>query len=179
MCCFVILRRTILFRMKTAGIINGFDFIGCDITLKFLAENYRVKATVPVGVKNHKPLINSGLIASDNLQILHVDMNNPDQLSNFVSDCDCLIHCGTPFQLNVKITDGPVFIPLISHTGNILKTLYTTPVNGKIIFLTSVAVFYNSFAENEIEALKTLSPLRKSAIEKAHFHSEKIIDNTN
>ncbi len=163
--------------MKTAGIIGGLDFLGCDITLKFLAENYRVKVLVPLWTKNYKPVINTGLKAGDNLEIFCMDMDNHVQLTSFIKDCDCLIHCGRPYELEVKTKVGPVYVPLITDTGNILKAVAKAPVRGKIVFLTSVGIFNNSSSDFSSDIHKISSESKNDTWKQAFYHSEMVIDN--
>ncbi len=165
--------------MKTAGVIGGNDFIGCEITLKLLSEDYRVKILVPKFSWHTKPLINTGLMAGENLSYSLIDMENQFQMEDFVRDCDFLIHCGRPYELACKTGVGALYIPLISNTGNILKSLIKVHYAGKIIFLTSVAA-YNHFDSRISSFINQNEHAKRSLIkefsEKAFYHSTKVID---
>jgi dihydroflavonol-4-reductase len=164
--------------MNTAGIIGGLDFLGCDITLKFLAEDYRVKILEPPSSIKKQPVIRTGLKASDVLQIYSFDFEDHLQLKNFVADCDCLVHCGTPHELDVKVPDGTVYIPVISGTGCLLKALKDSYPVKKVIFLTSVEAFNFQEPDNVMNPLKRRNGNHfalKPALEIAHYRSEQII----
>lgn len=164
--------------MKTVGIIGGHDFLGCDITLKFLSENYRVKILVPK-LKHNDFVITTGLKAGENLLFCQINMKNQYQLEDFLKDCDCLIHCGIPYELSVNSGEGSLYIPVVSNTGTLLKSLNSSPKIGKIIFLTSVAVFnlFNTgFSSATLTREKTNSTSKHKLAETAFYHSDKLVD---
>lgn len=164
--------------MKTVGIVGGLDFLGCDITLKFLSENYFVKVLDLSRTKNTQPLISANIKNGENLKIFSIDLNNPLQVSNFLSGCDFLIHCGRPYKLDVKIEQGSLYIPVITDSGCLIKVLSRTPAVNKIIFLTSVAVFNLNNKQSVPESgqkLNTISISTQHSRQKAVFHSGKVI----
>lgn len=168
--------------MKTVGIVGGLDFLGCDITLKFLSEDYFVKVLDLPRNKDTPMLINTSIKAGAKLKIFSIDLNSPVQLSLFTKGCDFLIHCGRPYRLDVKMDEGALYIPVITDSGCLLKVIHKSPSLKKIIFLTSVAVLNLShiqhvIPENEKQKILT-SDFKKHSTQSALFHSEKIISKT-
>ena len=109
--------------MKTAGIIGGMDFLGCDITLKFLSEDFRVKVPVTHSVPFKSRLINTGLSVNVNLEICRTNLDDDFQLKQFVQDCDIIVHCGIPFKLGVTLKGTSLYVPLVKQTWTLLKGL--------------------------------------------------------
>jgi dihydroflavonol-4-reductase len=166
--------------VKTVGIIGGLDFIGCEITLKLLSENYLVKVLEPPGQKKKKSIISTGLKVGDYLQLHTVDFKNTAQLTHLIKDCDFLIHCGMPVKLELKLEKEPVYVPVISDTQYLLQAIGKAPRLGKVIFL-SAAVglndsyqgsFSGSVQQNKVNSFSTTNNLKK-----AYYHSNMIINN--
>ena len=88
--------------MKKAGIIGGAGFIGSYITKEFLENGFTVKVSVTDISKQAKYQHLTELELSGNLYITEMKVENKGQLEHFVQDCDIVVHCGTPFQLEVK-----------------------------------------------------------------------------
>lgn len=105
------------------------------MTLKFISENFRVK--VPVSnIKTGKKVLNiPGLLTNDYLEEFHGDLNDLSEIRNFVSDCDVIIHCGTPFRLNTRNEEPQLFVPEIRGAGSLLKILSEFPNIQKLIFI--------------------------------------------
>ncbi len=167
--------------MKTVGIIGGLDFLGCDITLKFISENYRVKVLVPPLTSHKKPIIVTGLKAGENLQIYNFHLNNSIQLEKFAEDCDCMVHCGIPYELKVNSVQGSVYVPVVLDTAPLIKAIRKSSSVRKIIFLTSVAVY--NFPGQEIfsgpvKKRNSATAVNNHNSERAFYHSGKIMHNT-
>jgi dihydroflavonol-4-reductase len=166
--------------MATIGIIGGIDFLGCDITLKFLSENFRVKVLVLPSATNSSPLVQTGLIASESLVLHHFGMENHLQLVKFLSDCDFLLHCGTPYKLPLEAFEESVYVPLISGTGHLLRAMKKVSALKKVIFITSVwpADLNNSeLKKNKTWSNKTSTGGKSMVIREALFHSKSITNN--
>lgn len=166
--------------MKTAGVIGGHDFLGCDVTLKLLSENYRVKLLIAESAKDERPLIRTGLKASDQLLFCRVNIQNQLQLNLFLEDCHCLIHCGTPYLLEQYSGEGNIYVPVISNTINLLKSIRNIPQLGKIIFLTSVSAFNHfdsTFSPGVIKNEKSGPVFTNNYSKGALHHSARLIDN--
>ena len=166
--------------MATIGIIGGLDFLGCDITLKFLSENFRVKILVlPSGVRGSR-LIYTGLIAGENLLIHHFGLENHEQLVKFLADCDFLVHCGTAYELPLEAATEPVYVPLISGTGYLLRAMKKVSSLKKIIFMTSV--WPANLAELDMSKNTNLlynnnHKGNRQGISQALYHSSRITNN--
>jgi dihydroflavonol-4-reductase len=162
--------------MRKAGIIGGLEFFGCYITLKFLLEDFLVKALVPRLKDN--PLIDFGLKSHQNIEICHFDPEDELQMSKFINDCEIVIHCGTPMELGIQPNGSPLYIPVIQKMGALLKVLRENTSVSKVFLLTSAAALsfssdiLNLSAEHEkkeIKKNKKANPVYKQA----RFHAEK------
>jgi dihydroflavonol-4-reductase len=166
--------------MNTIGIIGGLDFLGCDITIKFLSENFRVKVLVLPSPKNRSCLIQTGLVAGENLLIHHFGLENHDQLVRFLIDCDFLVHCGSPYEIPLKAGDEPVYVPVITGTGNLLRAMKKVSAIKKVFFLTSIGpANYSKPNSNKNNLRLTNAPKigNSKVISEALLHSKRITDN--
>ncbi|WP_339699764.1 NAD-dependent epimerase/dehydratase family protein [uncultured Marixanthomonas sp.] len=131
--------------MKTVGIIGGSGFIGSHITKKFLQKGFNVKVSVTDIKKSEKyeHLFNLG--NSDNLNISPLKVENLEAFEDFISDCEIVIHGGTPFQLDVTDPQSELFDPTIKGTENFLEAISKTPGIEKVVFIASVAGWNTNF----------------------------------
>lgn len=131
--------------MKTVGIIGGSGFIGSYITKKFLKEGYSVKVSVTDIKKSEKYQHLFKLENSDSLNISALKVEDLDGLKKFISDCQIVVHGGTPFQLDVDDPQKELFDPTIKGTENFLKAIVEAPSIEKVIFIASVAAWNTNF----------------------------------
>ncbi|RFN60085.1 NAD-dependent epimerase/dehydratase family protein [Marixanthomonas ophiurae] len=131
--------------MKTVGIIGGAGFIGSYITKKFLKKGFNVKVSVTDIKKSEKYKHLFNLENSDNLNISSLRVENLEVLKDFISDCELVIHGGTPFQLDVKDPQTELFNPTIKGTENFLEAISETPSIEKVVFIASVAAWNTNF----------------------------------
>jgi len=131
--------------MKTVGIIGGAGFIGSHITKKFLEKDFSVKVSVTDIKKSEKYKHLFNLENSDNLTINSLRVENLEPLKDFISDCEIVIHGGTPFQLDVKDPKTEIFDPTIKGTENFLAAIIETPSIEKVVFIASVAAWNTNF----------------------------------
>ena len=131
--------------MKTVGIIGGSGFIGSYITKQFLEEGFNVKVSVTDIKKSEKYQHLFNCKNSDNLNISSLRVENLEVLKEFISDCDIVIHGGTPFQLDVKDPETELFNPTIKGTENFLEAISETPRLKKVVFIASVAAWNTNF----------------------------------
>lgn len=131
--------------MKTVGIIGGSGFIGSYITKKFLEEGYSVKVSVTDIKKSEKYKHLFNLENSDNLNISALKVEDLETLKDFISDCEIVIHGGTPFQLDVKDPQKELFDPTIKGTENFLTAVSETPSIEKVVIIASVAAYNTNF----------------------------------
>jgi len=119
---------------------------------------------------------------NNNLEVCKMDMENGTQLRNFVSECEILIHCGTPLKLSLKNSDIQLYVPVIKNTGRLMKIVSTTPWVKKVIFITSAAVLTpgkqprREFKRN-ISGNSTI-PEKSKQLNSALLHAEKSICET-
>lgn len=170
--------------MKKVGIIGGLEFIGSYMTLKFISENYRVKVPVSNFKTRKKVLTVSGLSANNYLEEFYGDLNLLSEIRNFVSDCDTIIHCGTPFCLNKRNEETQLFVPEIRGTGSLLKVISEFPAIQKLIFISppanvnSTSTFYPITEKNSSNRKKTNAINRiNRQHQKAEYHAKKVQEN--
>lgn len=131
--------------MKTVGIIGGSGFIGSYTTQKFLEEGYNVKVSVTDIKKSEKYQHLFSLENSDNLNISALKVEDLEVLKDFVSDCEIVVHGGTPFQLDVEDPQKELFDPTIKGTENFLKAIQQAHLIEKVVFIASVASYNTNF----------------------------------
>lgn len=131
--------------MEKVGIIGGSGFIGSYNTQKFLNEGYQVKVSTTDLSKKEKFEHLLSLKNAENLEIAQLDVENKQELLDFLKDCDIVIHGGTPFQLDVKDLQKELFDPTIKGTENFLEAVLKTPGIEKVVFIASVAAYNTNF----------------------------------
>ncbi len=131
--------------MKTVGIIGGSGFIGSYTTKKFLEEGYNVKVSVTDIKKSKKYQHLFNLENSDSLNISPLKVENLEALKDFISDCEIVVHGGTPFQLDVQDPQSELFDPTIKGTENFLAAAINAPLIEKVVFIASVAAYNTNF----------------------------------
>ncbi len=133
--------------MKKVGIIGGSGFIGSHITKKFLKENYNVKVSTTDISKKEKYQHLSELFNANNLEISPLNTKDINSLKEFIRECDILIHCGTPFQLEFTDPQKELFEPTIKGTENLLQIIRDSPSLKKVVFVASVAAYNTAFPQ--------------------------------
>tara|TARA_R110002049_G_scaffold2179_1_gene15711 strand:+ start:5883 stop:6821 length:939 start_codon:yes stop_codon:yes gene_type:complete len=131
--------------MKKVGIIGGSGFIGSYITKTFLDHGYQVKVSSTDITKKSKYQHLMKLKYADNLHISELDVTDRTALKGFVSDCDIVIHSGTPFILDVEDPKTQLFDPTVKGTENFLAVINNTPSIEKVVFIASVAAWNTNF----------------------------------
>lgn len=131
--------------MKTAGIIGGSGFIGSYVTKKFLVEGYAVKVSATDLAKPEKYQHLRQLPNAENLTITELDVTSEAALTDFVRDCDIVIHSGTPFQLGGDDPQKDVFEPTVRGTENFLNVVSQTPSVQKVVFVASVGALNTAY----------------------------------
>ena len=131
--------------MKTVGIIGGSGFIGSYITRKFLEEGYEAKVSVTDIHKSEKYQHLFDLENSENLNIRGLKLEDQEPLTDFIKDCDIVIHSGTPFQLDVEDPQAELFDPTIQGTHNFLAAVNESSNVEKVVFIASVAAWNTNF----------------------------------
>lgn len=131
--------------MKTVGIIGSSGFIGSHTTKKFLDKGFKVKASVTDISKTEKYHHLKSLNNAENLEIVQLKVENKEQLEEFASGCNILVHGGTPFQLEVQDPKTELFDPTIEGTKNFLEVLNTASGIEKVVFVASVGAYNTNF----------------------------------
>lgn len=131
--------------MKKVGIIGGSGFIGSYITKQFLENGFEVKVSATDISREDKYQHLMKLNNADNLYISELNVENKAALRDFVSDCDIVIHGGTPFQLDFKDVQTELFDPTINGTENFLNAIKNTPSVEKVVIIASIAAWNTNF----------------------------------
>ena len=131
--------------MKKVGIIGGSGFIGSYITKAFLDHNFAVKVSTTDITREDKYQHLMELNHSDNLHISELDVADKATLKEFVSNCDIVIHSGTPFILNFENAQTELFDPTIKGTENFLDVISQITGIEKVVFVASVAAWNTNF----------------------------------
>ncbi|RXR28889.1 NAD-dependent epimerase/dehydratase family protein [Flavobacterium piscinae] len=131
--------------MKKVGIIGGSGFIGSYITKQFLDNGFEVKVSTTDISKEEKYRHLMNLNNTDHLYIEELNVENKAQLKEFVSECDIVIHSGTPFQLTITDPEKELFTPTIKGTENFLEVIKQTPSVKKVVLIASVAAWNTNF----------------------------------
>ena len=131
--------------MQTVGIIGGAGFIGSYVTKQFLENGYRVKVSATDISNKEKYAHLSALKNAENMELAPLDVQHLDQLKAFAAGCGLLVHCGTPFQLEVEDPQRDLLAPTIKGTENFLRIVSETPSVKKVVFVASVAAHNTDF----------------------------------
>jgi hypothetical protein len=131
--------------MKTVGIIGGSGFIGSYVTKNFLEQGFKVKVSSTDITKSEKYAHLKELGNAKNLSIVPLNVENKEQLENFVSDCDIVVHGGTPFQLDFKDAKTELFDPTVKGTENFLAAINNAAKVKKAVLIASVAAYNTNF----------------------------------
>lgn len=131
--------------MKKVGIIGGSGFIGSHITKTFLDNGYQVKVSATDITREDKYQHLMNFRNAENLYISELEVTDMEQLEDFVTDCDYVIHGGTPFILDFQDAEIQLFDPTIKGTQNFLQVIHKTPGIEKVVLIASVAAWNTNF----------------------------------
>ncbi len=131
--------------MKKAGIIGASGFIGSHITKVFLDHQFEVKASTTDISKEQRYQHLMKLEHADNLVVCELNVTDKAALKDFITDCDIVIHAGTPFILDVTDPQTQLFEPTIKGTENFLSVISESPTIEKVVFVASVAAYNTNF----------------------------------
>ncbi len=131
--------------MKKVGIIGGSGFIGSYVTKQFLDHGFEVKVSATDISREDKYEHLMQFNNADNLQISEMNVEDKVALEDFVSDCDIVIHGGTPFFLEFQDVEKQLFNPTIKGTENFLEVVSKNKSIQKVVFVASVAGFNTNF----------------------------------
>ncbi len=131
--------------MKKAAIIGGSGFIGSYVTKQFLNHGFEVKVSTTDISKEDKYKHLMHFKNANNLQISEMNVENNADLSTFISDCEIVIHGGTPFILDFEDVETQLFRPTIKGTENFLEVVKEIKSIKKVVFIASVAGWNTNF----------------------------------
>jgi hypothetical protein len=131
--------------MKKVGIIGGSGFIGSYVTQQFLENGFEVKVSATDISREDKYQHLMHFKNAANLQISEMNVEDKTALEDFVSDCDIVIHCGTPFILEFQDAAKQLFTPTVKGTENFLEAVSKNKSIEKVVFIASVAGFNTNF----------------------------------
>ncbi len=131
--------------MKSVGIIGGSGFIGSYVTKLFLEHGFDVKVATTDIRREDKYEHLMQLKHTDKLQISEMNVEDKKALQDFVSNCDIVIHSGTPFILDFQDVEKQLFHPTIKGTENFLEGIKVAKGIEKVVFVASVAGWNTNF----------------------------------
>ena len=131
--------------MKKVGVIGGSGFIGSYVTKQFLDHGFEVKVSSTDISREDKYQHLMKLNNTDKLQISEMNVEDKTALLDFVSDCDIVVHGGTPFILDFNDPETQLFNPTIKGTENFLEVISKNKSIEKVIFIASVAGWNTNF----------------------------------
>ncbi|QIA09645.1 NAD-dependent epimerase/dehydratase family protein [Draconibacterium halophilum] len=161
--------------MKKAGIIGGSDLIGSYISLKFLAEDYKVKVQISNKRQIKKDPLYKNISINQNIEFHETDLNNAEQVQRFIKDCELVIHCGDPICLNIKSSETMVYATVIKQTGTLFKAIQKSSSIRKVIFITCATAFNPEYISTETERYDHIVKTKNNPVDKAKYHASKAI----
>jgi dihydroflavonol-4-reductase len=131
--------------METTGIIGGAGFIGSYVTRLFLEASHKVKVSTKDSPKQKKYRHLESFPNAQNLSLHQTDVLDIQSVKSFIDGCDILVHCGTPFQLDVKNPAKELFDPTIDGTLNFLVAANNSKTVKKVVMVASVGSLNTNF----------------------------------
>ena len=131
--------------MRTAGIIGASGFIGSHVTKRFLSDGFKVRASTTDLSDKAKHAHLSSLENSDNLELRELDCRDLDSTKDFVRGVEFLIHCGTPFQLDVEDPETELLQPTINGTTNVLQAVNEEGAVSRAVIVASVGAYNTGY----------------------------------
>jgi dihydroflavonol-4-reductase len=147
--------------MKTVGIIGGAGFIGSYVTKLFLENNCKVRVSTTDITNKSKYRHLFYFENASNLEIVPLNLTHPETVKTFVDDCTIIVHCGSPFKLDVQNPQNELFDPTVRGTEIFLNIIKSSIDIEKVVFVASVAAWNTSF------------PLPPATYANDHFFSER------
>ena len=160
--------------MKKAGIIGGSDLIGSYISLKFLAEDYKVKVQISNKRQIKKDPLFENISINQNIEFHETDLTNVEQVQRFINDCELVIHCGNPICLK-KSSETMVYAPVIKHSGTLFKAIQKNNSIRKVIFITCATAFNPDYISTKTKIYDRTVNGQNNQVDKAKFHASKAI----
>lgn len=161
--------------MKKAGIIGGSDLIGSYISLKFLAEDYKVKVQISNKRQIKKDPLFENISTNQNIEFHETDLINTEQVLYFIKDCELIIHCGDPIPLNIKSSETMVYVPVIKHSGTLFKAIQKSSSVKKVIFITCATTLNPDYTSTNTVRYDGTLKAKNDQVDKAKFHASKAI----
>lgn len=131
--------------MKKVAIIGGSGFIGSYVTKQFLDHGFEANVSTTDISREDKYQHLMKFDHADNLQISEMNVEDMSSLKDFVSDCDIVIHAGTPFILDFQDPETQLFNPTVKGTENFLDAISKNKNLEKVVFIASVAGWNTNF----------------------------------
>lgn len=131
--------------MRTVGIIGAAGFIGSHVARRFLADGFKVRASTTDLSSKSKHAHLGSLENSDNLELHELDCRDLAATVEFVQGVDVLVHCGTPFQLDVDDLEKDLLQPTITGTTNVLKAVNEEGSVSRVVVVASVGAYNTAY----------------------------------
>lgn len=126
--------------MASLVLVTGASgFIGSHIVAQLFAAGHHVRATVrnPANAKSVGFL--EDLPGSDNLQIVQADLNSEGAFDDHVKGVDFIIHCASPYVLNVQDAQRDLVDPAVRGTLSVLAAAAKSPGIKRVVLTSSMA----------------------------------------
>lgn len=167
---------------KKIAIIEGLDFLGCYITLKFLAEDYMVKAISTITTTDPCRLIRmDSLSAVENLEICYANTGNGLHLKQLLNDCQIVVHSGVPYKIEIQGVPCDLYIPVIKQSAIFLDAISHCPLIEKVFIILSPTILFpkpapdaKSKSANKVKS-SFVKEDRESTYASSLYHADKII----
>ncbi|ESW05828.1 hypothetical protein PHAVU_011G212800 [Phaseolus vulgaris] len=131
-------------------VTGGTGFIGSWLVKRLLQDGYSVNTTVRHNSEHRKDVsfLKSLPGASQRLQILSADLNNPESFGAAIEGCSGVFHVATPVDFELREPEEVVTKRSIDGALGILKACLNSKTVKRVVYTSSVsAVIFNGKEE--------------------------------
>jgi nucleoside-diphosphate-sugar epimerase len=126
-------------------------FIALHTIKQLLEKGYRVRGTVRSlkDVKKNEP-ITSLPGASERLELVEADLNNPTSFIPAVAGVEYVLHIASPYVLNVTDPQKDLVDPAVNGTLSVLQAAYDAGTVKRVVLTSSCAAISDSFDSSKV-----------------------------
>ncbi|PHI20385.1 dihydroflavonol 4-reductase [Lewinellaceae bacterium SD302] len=127
------------------AIIGGAGFIGSHVSQQLVAAGHqvRISASKPEDTARYAHL--AGLAG---VELVPLNLLQPDTIPPFIAGCEVVVHSGTPFQLAFGNPVKELIEPTVNGTKHLLKAVADNAGVKKLVVVASVAALNTHFPQN-------------------------------
>ncbi len=110
---------------KTVLVTGGTGFVGMQVILQLLQEDYKVKTTLrSMSSKNQviDALKSHGIMTFDNLAFVEADLSKDDNWDEAMKGCDYVLSVASPVFLNIPKDENEAMRPAVEGIVRVLKS---------------------------------------------------------